>query len=165
MNILINSRHNLMNRSTFFLTLFVIIGQLSFAQEINIYKTFGGYRFERDSVSISPKMVLEIMEVNPQAYAEFKRAKSNYATAGVLGAVGGFMIGFPIGTAVVGGDPEWGLAAGGLGLILVSIPFTSAFRNHALNALDTYNSSLSSSKRVKINFFLAGAGGKLVIKF
>lgn len=137
---------------------------INYGQKIEIYKTFGGYRFERDSVSISPKMVLEAMKDNQQAYSDFKKAKANLDASSILGFAGGLLIGFPIGTAIAGGDPEWGLAAGGVGLILVAIPFNAAFKNHALNALDTYNSN-QSARRVKVNFYLAGTGGKLVIKF
>lgn len=137
---------------------------VSFGQKIEIYKTFGGYRFERDSVSISPKMVLEVMEDNPLAHMEFKKAKTNLDVASVLGFTGGLLIGIPLGTAIVGGEPEWGLAAGGLGLILISIPFNNAFKQHALSALDNYNAYISA-RRVKVNFYLAGAGGRLVIKF
>ncbi len=137
---------------------------VSFGQKIEIYKTFGGYRFERDSVSISPKMVLETMKDNQLAYMEFKKAKTNLDVASVLGFTGGLLIGFPLGTAIVGGEPEWGLAAGGLGLILISIPFNNAFKQHALSALDNYNADLNA-RRVKVNFYLAGAGGRLIIKF
>lgn len=153
-----------MNIRLFALLCFISCSQVSYGQEINIYKTFGSFRFERDSVAISPRMVLEIMKDNPLAYAEFKKAKTNLDAASVIGFAGGLLIGFPIGTAIAGGEPEWGLAAGGLGLILASIPLTSAFKNHALNALDNYNGSLSS-RRVKVNFYLAGAGGKLIIRF
>lgn len=152
------------NIRLFTLLCFVSCSQISFGQQITVYKTFGGFRFERDSVVISPRMVLETMKDNPLAYAEFKKAKTNLDAASVIGFAGGLLIGFPIGTAIAGGNPEWGLAAGGLGLILASIPFTSAFKNHALNALDNYNGSLSS-RRVKVNFYLAGAGGKLIIRF
>lgn len=146
--------------------LFVLSGmQLCFGQEISIYKTFGGFRFERDSIAISPKMVLRIMEVNPQAYTAFKRAKTNFDGAGVLGFAGGFLIAFPLGTVIAGGNPEWGFAAGGLGLILASIPLTSAFKRHAMNALDFYNSNPVSSRKIKASFNLAGIGGKLVIRF
>ncbi len=150
---------------TFFLFGLISFASISVAQEISIYKTFGGFRFERDSVSISPKMVLQAMEVNPQAHAEFKRAKSNYSAAGVLGFMGVVMIGLPLGTAIVGGDPEWGLAAGGVGLILASIPFTAAFKQHALNALDTYNAGLPTSSKIKINFYMTGTGGGMIIRF
>ncbi len=105
------------------------------------------------------------METNPQAHATFKKAKTNFDAAGVLGFAGGFLIAFPIGTAIGGGNPEWGLAAGGVGLLLAAIPFNSAFKNHALNALDLYNNNITSSRRIKMNFYLAGTGGKLVIRF
>ncbi|MEP2670531.1 MAG: hypothetical protein ABJH04_16130 [Cyclobacteriaceae bacterium] len=141
-----------------------ICSTVSFGQQIEIYKTFGGYRFEQDSVSISPKMVLEAMKDNQLAYMEFKKAKSNLDVASVLGFTGGLLIGFPIGTAIAGGEPEWGLAAGGVGLILASIPFNSAFKRHAVTALDNYNADINA-RRVKVNFYLAGAGGKLVIRF
>lgn len=137
---------------------------VSFAQKIEIYKTFGGFRFERDSVAISAKMVLEAMKENQLAYMEFKKAKTNLDVASVLGFAGGLLIGLPIGTAIAGGEPEWALAAGGAGLILASLPFTSAFKQHALGALDTYNAGLSAG-RVKFNFYLAGTGGGLVVRF
>lgn len=144
---------------------FLMIAQCGFGQEINIYKTFGGYRFERDSVSISPKMVLTIMKSNTQAYTEFRKAKTNLDAAGVLGFTGGVLIGFPLGTAVGGGDPEWALAAGGLVLLLATIPLHTAFRNHALNALDIYNSKLSSSIKVNAKFYWSPIGGKIVFRF
>lgn len=144
---------------------FLMIAQCGFGQEINIYKTFGGYRFERDSVSISPKMVLTIMKSNTQAYTEFRKAKTNLDAAGVLGFTGGVLIGFPLGTAVSGGDPEWALAAGGLVLLLATIPLHTAFRNHALNALDIYNSKLSSSTKVNAKFYWSPIGGKIVFRF
>lgn len=154
-----------MNIRPLVIFLLLLVAHCGFGQEINIYKTFGGYRFERDSVSISTKMVLTLMKSNPQAYAEFKKAKTNFDAAGILGFAGGFLIAFPIGTAIGGGDPEWALAAGGLGLILAAIPLNAAFRNHALNALDIYNSNPSSSKRLKASFYWSGIGGKIVLRF
>lgn len=142
----------------------MICSGASFGQKIEIYKTLGGFRFERDSASISPRMVLEAMKDNQFAYLEFKKAKSNLDVASVLGFAGGLLIAVPIGTAIIGGEPEWAYAAGGLGLILASIPFTAAFKQHALTALDNYNAS-QSARKVKINFYLAGAGGRLVVRF
>jgi len=137
---------------------------LSEAQEIKAYKTFGGVRFEMDTVTLSLKQVLEIVKVNPEAYAELKRAKSNYSAAGVLGFAGGVLIGIPLGTALAGGNPEWGLAAGGAGLILASIPFTTAFRGHTMQALDLYNNKGQTS-RIKPEFQFYGSGARLIIRF
>lgn len=143
--------------------LLLVISVSCFSQEIKIYKTFGGVRFEMDTLTLSPKQVLEILKVEPLAYEEFKRAKLNYNVAGALGFTGGFLIAFPLGTAIAGGDPEWGLAAGGAVLILASIPFNNSFKDRAVNALDLYNKNHAS--RLKPTLFFSGTHARLLIRF
>lgn len=146
---------------TFFL--FVFVGLIQ-AQEITMYKTFGGVRFERDSVVLSTRQVMEILNENPTAFAEFKKAKTNYNVAGVLGFTGGILIGIPLGTALVGGEPEWGLAAAGGLFILGSIPFNRIFKARALHALDIYNGKEITS-RIKPEFYFGGTSARLILKF
>jgi hypothetical protein len=136
---------------------------VAFAQEIILYKTFGGVRFERDTLVLSTKQVMEILREKPLAFEEFKKAKANYNMAGVLGFTGGLLIGFPLGTALVGGEPEWGLAAGGAAFILGSIHFNRVFKAHALNALDIYNGKVIS--RIKPEFNFRGSSASFIIKF
>jgi hypothetical protein len=133
------------------------------AQQIKMYKTFGGARFEMDTLVLSPKQVLEIVKVEPTAYEEFKRAKVNYNVAGVLGFSGAFLIAFPIGTAIAGGDPEWGFAAGGAALILGSIHFNRVFKGRAFHALELYNNKLTSRLQPTLHFY--GTQARLVIRF
>ncbi|MEZ4973247.1 MAG: hypothetical protein R2820_08045 [Cyclobacteriaceae bacterium] len=154
-----------MNLRTILVATFLLCLSTAYSQQIEMIKTFGGVRFERDSVSYSPSQVLDILSDNETAYVEFKRAKTNYSFAGVLGFAGVFMIGFPLGTALFGGDPEWGLAAGGVALVLASIPLNNAFKSHAQNALDIYNSSQASTRKTKLRFYFTGTGGSLVLKF
>ena len=78
--------------------------------------------------------------------------------------IGGMLIGFPLGTAIVGGEPEWGLAAAGTVFLLGSIPLNRIFKARALNALDIYNGKVSAS-RIKPEFYFAGTGARLIIKF
>ncbi|MCB0697311.1 MAG: hypothetical protein KDC07_08100 [Chitinophagaceae bacterium] len=58
----------------------------------------------------------------------YNRARSGSCTNGltvtgnVLAAVGGGLIGWPCGTYLGGGDPEWGLAIAGAGVLAVAIP-------------------------------------------
>ncbi len=140
------------------------ISQFTLAQEIKAYKTFGGVRFEMDTVTLGLNQVLNIIKENPEAYAEMKRAKANYNAAGVLGFAGGILVGFPVGTAIAGGKPEWGLAAGGAALILASIPFTRSFRGHTMEALDIYNGQQKTS-RLKPEFQFYGSGARFVLRF
>lgn len=120
--------------------------------------------FEMDTVNLSMRDVLEMMRVNPVAHDEFKRARSNYSVAGVLGFTGAILVAVPLVTAVAGGDPEWGLAAAGGALILVSVPLNWSFQRHAQNALDEYNKQFEST-RIRSNLYITGTGARLVIRF
>jgi hypothetical protein len=81
-----------------------------------------------------------------------------------LGFSGAILIAIPIGTVVAGGTPEWGLAAGGAALLLASIPFTTAFRGHTMQALDIYNAK-SRTSRIKSEFQFYGSGARLIFRF
>src|SRR5687767_12676104 len=87
-------------------------------EDIQMQKTFFGTKFISNGRALKPKDVLQLMRSNEEAYPIFKKAKSNYDAAGVLGFTGGFMVGWPLGAAIGGGDPQWGLAAGGAAIIL-----------------------------------------------
>jgi hypothetical protein len=147
------------------ISLFVLcFSQISLAQEIKAYKTFGGVRFEMDTLTLGLNQVLDIVKENPEAYAELRRAKTNYNAAGVLGFTGVILIVIPVGTVIAGGDPEWGLAAGGAALLLSSIPFTTAFRGHTMQALDSYNANHKTS-RLTTEWQFYGSGARLIIRF
>jgi hypothetical protein len=124
--------------------------------EIKIYKTFGGARFEMDTLVLSPKQVLQVLKIEPLAYEKFKRAKANYDVAGALGFAGGLLVGFPIGTAIAGGNPEWGMA------IVGSFSLNSVFRSHAFEAIELYN---GKTARIKPQFQFYGTGARLVVRF
>lgn len=144
--------------------LVLCLSQINFAQEIKAYKTFGGVRFEMDTVTLGLNQVLAIVKENPDAFAELKRAKRNYSAAGVCGFAGAILIIVPIGTALAGGSPEWALAAGGAALLVASIPLTRSFRGHTMDALDLYNAKYKMS-RVKPKFQFYGTGARLRIRF
>ena len=137
-----------MKRIAIFLFLFFFAGSLH-AQTIAVYKTFGGLRFERDSVPISAKQVYTILEDVPEARAVFAQARVNSTIASVLGFAGGILIGFPLGSALVGADPEWGLALAGAALIGISIPFNKAFDRHSADAIDLYNNKKSARQKAR----------------
>ena len=148
---------------TFAFSCIVNIALAQKASEITMVKTFGGVKFEMDTLTISPKQVLNILQDTPLAFEEFKLAKKNYSAVGVMGFTGGLLVGIPLGSAIFGGDPEWGLAVGGIALILGSIPVNKAFYRHANSALDVYNRKFTS--RLKTNFYFTGQGMKLRIRF
>ncbi len=133
-----------------------------------MYKTFGGAIFEytKDTTTftVSPKQVLQIMKDDAAAYQEFKKARVNYSVAGTMGFIGGSLIIFPVVTAIAGGDPEWGFAAGGVAFLAASIPLNKAFKRHAEGAIDTYNKN-HTTFRPHTEYFFSGLGLKVLIKF
>ena len=59
----------------------------------------------------------ETMEGNSEAYSIINNARSTNTIGILIGGAGGFMIGYPLGAAVAGGDPNWLLAGIGAGLV------------------------------------------------
>lgn len=140
----------------------ILISELA-AQEINAYKTFGGVRFMRDTTELSMSQVMSILKDNQNAYTEIKKAKGYSNAAAITGFCGAVMLAFPAGTALAGGEPEWGFVAGGAILIITSIPLLSAYRNHTMNALDFFNDRKTA--RFNSHLFLTPTAAKLVIRF
>ena len=128
-----------------------------------MYKTFGGVIFEYDSMHISLKQTMGVLQKNSQAYAEFKKAKRSLDISSTMGFAGGALLAIPVITSVAGGDPEWSLAIAGGALALGSIPVYRSFKGRALHALDIYNGQATS--RIRTDFYFFGPGARLVIRF
>ncbi|NVJ88723.1 MAG: hypothetical protein HWD82_04710 [Flavobacteriaceae bacterium] len=114
------------------------------AQKIEMNKVWGGYQFTQDGKSLSLNDMQEIMKSNQEAYDLVQSAKSNKTWGMILGTAGGVLVGFPIGTAIGGGDPEWALAGVGAALIVASIPIVKGFNNKTKKAVELYNNDVTS---------------------
>lgn len=158
-------------KNVLFCFILIFCASISYAQtepgDIEIKKVFGGIQLKQDGRVLKPKEVLSIMKPVPEAYAAYKKAKSNYNGAQVMGFVGGFLIGWPLGTAIGGGDPEWGLAAAGAGVLLLSIPLSKGYSKNARNAVSIYNAQTGQSGRlpVSLSFSPYVGGARVVLKF
>jgi hypothetical protein len=152
-----------MIRTSFFLLALVALTGFCSGQRITMKKTVGGVSFETDTLILSSRQVLEILENEPLPHEEFRRARRSYAAASILGFTGGLMIALPVVSAVVGSAPQWGWAAGGALLILTSIPLVKEFTLHAQRALDAHNKQFST--RVISNVYFSGTGLRLTLRF
>lgn len=84
--------------------------------------------------------------------------------ATVLGFAGGFLIGWPIGTAVAGGEPQWELPAIGAGLVILAFPFSEQAKKKASIAVDLYNHDFREftyRKNPELHFSLSAYGAGL----
>jgi len=143
----------------------VVLHFSSFAQttgEMTMKSSFwSGTTLEQNGQTYKVREALDVMKGNQEAYDLMKSAKSSYDMANVFAFAGGALIGWPLGSAIAGGDPNWALAGIGAGLIVISIPIANTFKKKADTALEAYNSSLD--KNVSANQYqpkLEFASGK-----
>jgi hypothetical protein len=80
-----------------------------------------GVVFLKDGAPISAAQLSAIARPYPEARAEMKKAQSYLLAGSIFSYTGGFLIGYPIGTAIGGGEPVWAMAAVGAGLIALAV--------------------------------------------
>ncbi|MGV3502970.1 MAG: hypothetical protein ACO1O1_04635 [Adhaeribacter sp.] len=126
-----------------------------------------GVVFSQNGKPLKPRQLLDIMQSNPEALAGMKKAKTNFDVGYGFSFAGGILVGWTLGTALGGGDPNWAMAGVGAGLIGISIPFSSAYSKHAKNAVRRYNEGLNqtSMNKVDLRLGLAGSGLGLRLAF
>jgi len=135
---------------------------------IQVKKVFGGYKFFYKYRELKFKDLVSILEENDLAYEEIKSARTTAVFGSIIGFAGGFLIGWPIGAAIAGGDPNWGLAAIGAGLIVVAIPLNESAYKKAKSAVDTYNYGIKTSSfwyKKELNISFTGNGLGLILGF
>lgn len=135
---------------------------------IYITKAFGDYKFECNGKRLRFNEVRFMMKDNPEALNYLEKAKHGDNSSRVFSYAGGFLIGYPIGTAIAGGKPKWKLAAVGFGLLVFSIPISNLSRAHAIFAIDKYNGkrkSLSYNIQYDLKLGLSPNGIALVARF
>jgi len=149
------------NPGKILLTLILMLCATSlFSQDLEVTKK-GLYK---DGSLVSPRDWVSVMDTNEEAIKFAKKAKTNKTMADIFAYTGGFLIGWPIGTAIGGGEPEWALAGVGAGLAAIAIPFTSGAKKNLEKAVEVYGSpDHSVSAEVRVGF--TGNGLGLVIKF
>ncbi len=137
-----------MKKQIFVISILVHLAFTTQAQQTSklyMVKNFWGTKFYKGDSLLSVNGVLQEMAPFELPYNQMLLAKKDFAAAQVLGAVGGVLIGWPIGTALVGGQPKWYLAGIGAGIIVISLPISANFTKKAKAALASYNQLNGSS--------------------
>ena len=157
-------------KQTLLLLLFFTIAKVGFAQtgaDTIVIKKGISTTFLKNNKVLKPKEIEQIISVNNLAAETYSQAKKNIVPATIFGSAGGFLIGYPLGSAIAGGKFSFTMLGVGVGLIGVSIPFTSAYNKHTVKAVQTYNNAIvkaSSNLKPKVSsyFGLNGVGIKAV---
>ena len=138
------------------------------AQKIEMEKVFGGYQFKQNGAVLTLNQMQELMKNNQEAFDLVKSAKSNQTWGMILGTAGGALVGYPIGTAIGGGEPEWALAGVGAAIIVATIPIIKGFNKKTSQAVELYNAGFSSvgyQFQPEINLNFKGSSLGIVMSF
>lgn len=153
------------------ITVFVLIiffSHTAFSQSIRDEIEVGkGNQFYQHGKRLTQRQVLDITKSNAEAWQEMKRSQSNGTVGSIFDYAGGFLIGWPLGEAIAGQSPNWGMLAFGAGLAGISIPFQIASVKHARAGADLYNNSLhsTSKRKTELQMGIAKNGVGLKLKF
>ncbi len=146
-----------------------ITAQSQNANELEMRSNFFGSKFYKGDTIMGINQVLEEMAPNEAVYNLMISAKKDNVFAQLLGAAGGFMIGWPVGTAIGGGEPNWTMAGIGAGLVAISIPISSNFKKKALSAIKQHNNLLTASNNRHLkpiySVSFGGTSCKLKVRF
>jgi hypothetical protein len=126
-----------------------------------------GHKFTLNSEVLSVERMGIIMKDNPTSMQFIDEAKSTTGILTVLSYAGGFMIGYPLGTMIGGGQPNWTMAAIGCGLIAICIPIASDADKKLVKAVQAFNQakvvSLRDNYELKLGLSQNGLG--IAIRF
>lgn len=139
------------------------------SQTIESEKVFGGYTYTKDGKNLTMKDLRMQLDTHAESAALFRKARTNNTIASILGTAGGALVGYPVGTAIGGGDANWTLAGIGAGIIAVAIPVSSAANKRAKEAVDTYNIRVNTKEdlvsQTRFHVISNSRGAGLAVQF
>jgi hypothetical protein len=140
----------------------------SIGQQIDMELNLLGYSFTQNGEQLNWKQLVAATESNFEANELIKIARSHTVST-ITSAVGGVLIGIPIGQSLSDQDPNWTLAYIGGGITLISFPFTFSAFNKVNKGVDDYNLSLQSTSsfrnKAEFDFIVNSNGVGLSMRF
>jgi hypothetical protein len=161
-----------MRKIPIFVTLFIVSVLSSYGQRtdssIIMVKAFGGNKFYQNNKNLSMSELVKVMSSDEQALKQIKSAQSSKTLADIIGFAGGFMVGWPVGTAIGGGKPNWTVAAIGSGLVVASIPIYQKVSKLSKSSVDIFNRNQKEgpfNNKTGINVSFTGNTIRLTLSF
>lgn len=76
---------------------------------------------------------------SPTSAQYFNQSKAGTTISSILGFAGGFLVGFNLGQAISGQQPQWAFSGVGAGLIAISIPISASANKKIKKAVTEFN--------------------------
>jgi hypothetical protein len=123
-------------------------------EEIVVVRKSFGHVYFLSGRQLSKAELLYVLDSHSDARNELRKGYRNKLPAAILSYAGGFLIGYPIGNKIAGGDPNWEMGGIGAGLLGLSLPFTVAINKRELRAVSLYNAGLHQTLKPRYDLLL-----------
>ncbi len=141
-----------------FIILAFFISISSFCQtnvdSIHIVKKGLEYSCFADGFQLKPDNMKFIMRNNSESLNYLKKVQTSSIISFGMGYLGGALIGWPIGTAIGGGEPNWIIALVGCGVVAATIPIVNSSNRNLKKAVDCYNRGVPFADKPDIDVSL-----------
>lgn len=170
---LVNSKNNklkMIKIKTLFVLLLIFSASIMDAQQLELVKKpLDAPEFYQNGKKYKMGELIMLMRPNYAAVDYMKKARTNYAFSQIFAFTGAGLVGYPIGTSLGGGDPQWGIAIAGAGIMVLSYPFLVATHKNSKKSVDLYNEGFGKSENTAfiqtVNFAFTGNGFALALQF
>lgn len=142
----------------FFLSL---SGTISQAQEIEVKKVWGGYRFIKNEKSLSNRELIATMQAHPSALVLMKKARSIDRTASPIVAFGAVAFGFWGADLIQGNGFKLGTFGISVGLYTIGFHLHAKSDKKAIQAINLFNGDLSHLRQQTPELKLVAKGNGL----
>lgn len=105
----------------------------------------GGLIVKQGKRELNQSELFDVLNEEHESAVYVGRYKTKNVAGTVLGFVGGGLIGYPLGQAIGGGDPQWAIALAGVGVLAIAIPISISATKDVKTGIDVYNESLVAS--------------------
>lgn len=149
------------------LFLFIAAVNTLFAQTTNdtismVKRNNGRVAYMKGGIPLLPIQLEDVMYDYPESMRYLQKAKTNQVFGIIFAATGGYLIGYPLGTAIGGGDPNWSMAAIGAGVVAIAFVFDGATKSNIRDAVEAYNRSVrEKNSSLSFGFTPSGIGFRL----
>lgn len=142
----------------FFLSLGWMVGH---AQEIEIKKAWGGYRFIRNEKSLSNRELIATMQAHPSALVLMKKARSIDRIASPIVGFGTVAFSFWGADLIQGNGFKLGTFGISVGLYTIGFHLHAKSDKKAIQAINSFNGGLSHLRQPTPEFKLVARGNGL----
>jgi len=108
-------------------------------------KAGGGLMVKQGKKELNQRELFDVLNEDADASVFVGRYKTKNVGSTALSLVGGGLIGFPLGQAIGGGEPQWVLALAGVGVLAIAIPIAISANKDIKTGIDVYNENLVAS--------------------